>query len=390
MRYACRSDPLDLRNDGRMEVYRTAMKRCEVACFDGWPTDVVITLPCIIGGHPARGSTAGTDHPGATMVEQVSWEYSGIREVETIGPRVVVKPGTVPRLTGSGFSANGVQVVLITSSPMRVLRGTWSADDTSVLTFTFLLEGFVRMVGPERTTLLRPGSISYQPGTTTFTTESTTPVTLLQVSIRADEMRRYGFDTNAGVYALDPDARTTRAASAFTTAFALAAGSGTELPGEAELGNFAHVVKQLLVSAFLASQGAQAGATSIRAATLSRARTVIDRTHRTPRCTPEAVADAVNVSTRSLQRLFEDAGTTVASEIELARVASAVELLRRRPREVPLESIAAASGFSSADHLRRALKRREGLTPSDIRGGVPTSADRVVRLEQPLADARRA
>ena len=324
------------------------------------------------------------------MVEQISWEYSGIREVETLGPRVVVKPGTVPRLTGSGFSASGVQVVLITSSPMRVLRGTWSADDTSVLTFSFLLEGFVRMVGPERTTLLRPGSISYQPGTTTFTTESTTPVSMLQISIRADEMRRYGFDTNAGVYALDPDARTTRAASAFTTAFVLAAESGTGLPGEAELANFVHVVKQLLVSAFLASQGARAGATSVRAATLGRARTVIDRTHRTPRCTPEAVADAVNVSTRSLQRLFEDAGTTVASEIELARVASAVELLRRRPREVPLEMIAAASGFSSADHLRRALKRREGLTPSDIRGGVPSSSDRVVRLEQPLADARRA
>jgi len=329
------------------------------------------------------------------MVEQISWAYTGIRELESLGPRIVVKPGTVPRITGSGFGSQDVSVVLITASPLRVLRGTWGADDSSVLTFSFLLEGFVRMVGPERTTLLRPGSISYQPGTTTFTTESTTPVTLLQISLRADEMRRYGFDTSSGVHALDPDARTTRAAAAFTTAFALAAESGTGVPGEAELANFVHVVKQLLVSAFLASHGAQSGATSIRAATLGRARTVIDRTHRTPRCTPEAVADAVNVSTRSLQRLFEDAGTTVASEIERARVASAVELLRRRPREVPLETIAASSGFSSADHLRRALKRREGLTPSDIRGRISPAAESaassdLLRLEQPLVDARRA
>ncbi|WP_129588088.1 helix-turn-helix domain-containing protein [Rathayibacter oskolensis] len=283
----------------------------------------------------------------------------------------------------------------MTMSPLRVLRGTWGADDASVLNFTFVVEGFIRLVGPERTVLLRPGSISYQPGMTTFTTESTTPATVLQISLRSDEMRRYGFDTESGVYALDPDARSTRAAFAFTTAFALAAESGTGLPGEAEVGGFTHVVKQLLVSAFLAAVGSQPGTTSVRAATLSRARTVIDRTHRTPRCTPEAVADAVNVSTRSLQRLFEDAGTTVASEIERSRVASAVELLRRRPREVPLEAIASASGFSSADHLRRALKRREGLTPSDIRGriGAPVERDgqdNLVRLEQPLAGARRA
>lgn len=329
------------------------------------------------------------------MVDAISWSYSGIRELETLGPRIVVKPGTVPRLTGSGFSSEGLSAVLMTVSPLRVLRGTWGADDTSVLNFSFLIDGFVRLVGPDRTVLLRPGSISYQPGTTTFTTESTTPATLLQVAIRADEMRRYGFDTSAGVYALDPDNRSTRAAFAFTTAFALAADSGTVLPAPEEVESFAHVVKQLLVGAYLAAAGAHPGTTSVRAATLGRARTVIDRTHRTPRCTPEAVADAVNVSTRSLQRLFEDAGTTVASEIERARVASAVELLRRRPREVPLETIAAASGFSSADHLRRALKRREGLTPSDIRGraAAPVAGsadDNLLRLQQPLAGARRA
>ncbi|QHC54215.1 helix-turn-helix domain-containing protein [Rathayibacter tanaceti] len=283
----------------------------------------------------------------------------------------------------------------MTVSPLRILRGTWAGDDTSFLNFTFLIDGFVRMVAPERTVLLRPGSVSYQQGNTTFTTESTTPATLLHVSIRADEMRRYGFDTASPVHALDPDARSTRAAYAFTTAFALAAESGTGLPGEGEVTGFAHVVKQLLTSAFLAAASVQPGTTSVRAATLGRARTVIDRTHRTPRCTPEAVADAVNVSTRSLQRLFEDAGTTVASEIERARVASAVELLRRRPREVPLEAIAAASGFSSADHLRRALKRREGLTPSDIRARTTRrSSDatqgEVVRLQPPLAGVRRA
>lgn len=160
------------------------------------------------------------------MVEAIAWSYSGIRELEALGPRIVVKPGTVPRVTGSGFTSSGLSVVLMTVSPLRVLRGTWGADDTSVLNFSFLIDGFVRLVGPDRTVLLRPGAIAYQPGSTTFTTESTTPATVLQVSVRAEEMRRYGFDTTAPVYALDPDSRSTRAAFAFTTAFALAAESG--------------------------------------------------------------------------------------------------------------------------------------------------------------------
>ncbi|MWV48211.1 helix-turn-helix domain-containing protein [Rathayibacter sp. VKM Ac-2803] len=298
-------------------------------------------------------------------------------------------------MSGSGFASSELSATVVSVSPLRILRGTWGADDTSVLNFVFLIDGFVRMVAPERTVLLRPGSISYQPGATTFTTEATTPVTLLQLSIRREEMRRYGFDTESGLYALDPDARSTRAAFAFTTAFAMAADAGAGLPSESEIGGFAHVVKQMLVSAYLTAVGTQPGTTSVRAATLGRARTVIDRTHRTPRCTPEAVADAVNVSTRSLQRLFEDAGTTVASEIERARVASAVELLRRRPREISLETIAGASGFSSADHLRRALKRREGMTPSDIRSraalpGESVAHDNVLRLAPALSDARRA
>ncbi|QHC65129.1 helix-turn-helix domain-containing protein [Rathayibacter sp. VKM Ac-2759] len=318
-----------------------------------------------------------------------------MRELESLGPRIVVKPGTIPRISGAGFTSNELTATVVSVSPLRVLRGTWGADDCSVLNFTFLIDGFVRMVGPERTVLLRPGSISYQPGMTTFTTESTTPATLLLLSLRREEMRRYGFDAAAGLYALDPDARSTRAAFAFTTAFALAADAGAGLPAEDEIGGFAHVVKQLLVGAFLSAVGTHAGTTSVRAATLGRARTVIDRTHRTPRCTPEAVADAVNVSTRSLQRLFEDAGTTVASEIERARVAGAVELLLRRPREISLETIAAASGFSSADHLRRALKRREGLTPSDIRSrtAVPSDVpphDNVLRLSPKLSGAQRA
>ncbi|MBF4461072.1 MULTISPECIES: helix-turn-helix domain-containing protein [unclassified Rathayibacter] len=328
------------------------------------------------------------------MVESVSWQYSGIRELEALGPRIIVKPGTQPQVTGSGFRSSDLSAVVMTISPLRVVRGTWGADDMSALNFTFLIDGFVRLVAPDRTVLLRPGSISYQQGTTSFTTESTTPVTLLHVSVSLEEMRRYGFDITAPAYALDPDARSTRAAYAFTTAFALAAESGTGLPGEWEVANFAHVVKQLLTSAFLAAASVRPGGTGGRAAALGRARTVIDRTHRTPRCTPEAVADAVNVSTRSLQRLFEDAGTTVASEIERARVATAVELLRRRPREVPLDTIAAASGFSSADHLRRALKRREGLTPSDIRGRIGAHPDHVVealpRADFALAQARRA
>ncbi|QWL31412.1 helix-turn-helix domain-containing protein [Rathayibacter toxicus] len=329
------------------------------------------------------------------MVESISWAYSGIRELEALGSRIVAKPGTSPRMTGSGFASNELKAVVMTVSPLRLLRGTWPSDDTSFLRFTFLMDGLIRLVAPDRTVLLRPGSISYQQSTVTFTTEATTPVTMLQVSLRIDEMRRYGFDTAIAINSLDPDARSTRAAYAFATAFALAAESGSDLPDESEIAAFSHVVKQLLTSAFLSAASAQPGTTSVRAATLCRARTVIDRTHRTPRCTPESVADAVNVSTRSLQRLFEDAGTTVASEIERSRVASAVELLRRRPREIPLETIASASGFSSADHLRRALKRREGLTPSDIRGRIGSSGtlpvqEGVLRFQRSLADAGRA
>jgi transcriptional regulator GlxA family with amidase domain len=91
-----------------------------------------------------------------------------------------------------------------------------------------------------------------------------------------------------------------------------------------------------------------------------------------PRLTVSAVARALALSPRSLQRYLRAAGTGFRKEIERALVELARDLLEQR--ELDLRAIAGRLGFSSADELTRFFRRSTGLTPAEWRDPEGTGA----------------
>jgi AraC-like DNA-binding protein len=81
--------------------------------------------------------------------------------------------------------------------------------------------------------------------------------------------------------------------------------------------------------------------------------------------TLNGVARAFKTTERTLQRRLADDGVGFAALLDEARYARVRELLLRA--DLSLEDVAERSGLSDARSLRRALKRRTGQTPSELR-----------------------
>lgn len=90
--------------------------------------------------------------------------------------------------------------------------------------------------------------------------------------------------------------------------------------------------------------------------------------------TVEAAARTLNLSSRSLQRGLQGAGTTFQRELVLARVRQAERLLEETDEK--LASVAAAVGFSSQAHLTRAFVEVNRVTPSAYRARARDPASR--------------
>jgi transcriptional regulator GlxA family with amidase domain len=83
-------------------------------------------------------------------------------------------------------------------------------------------------------------------------------------------------------------------------------------------------------------------------------------------CSVEALAARAALSPRHFARAFaEEVGTTPARWVEGVRVEAARLLLETTDR--PVDAVAAASGFGSAETLRRAFLRHLRVAPSDYR-----------------------
>lgn len=82
----------------------------------------------------------------------------------------------------------------------------------------------------------------------------------------------------------------------------------------------------------------------------------------------EAMAESAGFSVRHLTRVFRrEVDTTPARYVERVRVEAAQ--LRMLTTQEPVESIAAACGFGSAETMRRAFGRELGTTPAAWRNG---------------------
>lgn len=81
----------------------------------------------------------------------------------------------------------------------------------------------------------------------------------------------------------------------------------------------------------------------------------------------ERLAEKANVCPRHFTRMFRHSfSSTPADFVEKLRLGEGRRLLGERGSRV--ESVAAATGFASADSFRRAFQRRFGISPSSYRG----------------------
>jgi len=98
---------------------------------------------------------------------------------------------------------------------------------------------------------------------------------------------------------------------------------------------------------------------------VSRVRTEVAAQMTDGRASVEDVARALSLSSRTLQRRLERAGTTFASLIDDARRAAALTHLRN-PR-VAIKEAAFLVGFSEPSTFYRAFRRWTGATPASYR-----------------------
>jgi AraC-like DNA-binding protein len=83
------------------------------------------------------------------------------------------------------------------------------------------------------------------------------------------------------------------------------------------------------------------------------------------------VAANNRLSTRYIQHLFEQSGTSFTGFVLEQRLLLAHRLLREpKSRRRKISDIAAAAGFSDVSYFNRAFKARFGTTPSDVRNSV--------------------
>jgi AraC-like DNA-binding protein len=85
-----------------------------------------------------------------------------------------------------------------------------------------------------------------------------------------------------------------------------------------------------------------------------------------PDLTPSNVACSLGWSVRQIQVALQRAGTTPADLIRSTRVVRAADLLRQSP-DVPISSIACASGFRSMTTFNAVFKKHFELSPREVR-----------------------
>jgi AraC family transcriptional activator of tynA and feaB len=93
------------------------------------------------------------------------------------------------------------------------------------------------------------------------------------------------------------------------------------------------------------------------------AKVLADRRLADPELSPALLARELNVSLRTLQRAFTEAGESVATYIRHRRLEEARLALTVRSRRPTVSELAARWQFSDSSHFIRAFKKRYGQTP---------------------------
>jgi AraC family transcriptional activator of tynA and feaB len=105
-----------------------------------------------------------------------------------------------------------------------------------------------------------------------------------------------------------------------------------------------------------------------RANTLRRAHRLIERFLDDETLSPATIAEALGLSTRYLNKLFGEEGTSMAKWMwnrRLDRCRDVLEAAEHAGRTI--SEIALSHGFKNISHFNRAFRLRFGAKPTDIR-----------------------
>jgi AraC-like DNA-binding protein len=101
---------------------------------------------------------------------------------------------------------------------------------------------------------------------------------------------------------------------------------------------------------------------------LNRVRQCIRERCSEPQLTADDVATALDIPARDLHRVLAGANQTFASLLLDERVDVAVQMLTSRSfRQRSIREIAAEAGFLMVSHFARAVRKRTGQTPMELR-----------------------
>lgn len=160
-----------------------------------------------------------------------------------------------------------------------------------------------------------------------------------------------------------PDTALTRAAMTCIDAFIFEAStlSGPEVGPDAELA-LVDLARSLVSQVARRTRPLEDRSLVVRAAVND----VIDRHHRRPDLTIDAIARLLNLSRRQLYRYFSDAEGGIAGLVADRRIETARQLLRTRT-DLSVHDISMIAGFTNSNTFRAHFLRRHGVTPSDYR-----------------------
>jgi AraC-like DNA-binding protein len=197
---------------------------------------------------------------------------------------------------------------------------------------------------------------------------SADPSETLSISIPAEAItRRMGEGGHLIGRALRPDQAETRLLMAYLKAVE----SEAERAAPATRALIASQIADLIVAAIGHDQpgAAEAGARGTRAARFRLASEAIARRYTEPMLNGERIAEALGVSDRYLQRLFEEHGQTISGRIRERRL-EAVRSALADPRQDhrAISDLAQLAGFSDIASFNRAYRRRFGEAPSAAPG----------------------
>lgn len=249
---------------------------------------------------------------------------------------------TVRRLTAASFSRASSQPV-----------------STDTLFWTFILAGHLSVEGRGRRVVLNRELHTVRRGMGTSATRTSTGADVLSLAIPRDRITDRGLNGDNVLLPVDPLAAEARNYLLMLLSRRYSPGS----PANTSLGLAA---EEMLAALLMEHQGFPPDSVVVAGGLRLRSEAFIQARCTDPELCPQRVADALNVSLRSLQRAYAETDSSVSARIASHRRIRAEHLMSGLER-MTFDEIAVRAGFRSVYQLRRAIIQAHGLTLRDYR-----------------------